>query len=312
LILYVFSEIIRRTALVGKAGESTILERTIITAGGGFSRGRGVAFWGWEGFSADNGAQAAAAFSFYFFLSIIALLIFSGAVLGTVLKGDPQLLQRLIDYIAENAPGISDTISDALNASIDLRGVLGIAGFLGLLYTGSKVVDSLQVWLSEMWGMEKPRYLRKKIKSLLSLLVLGSIGGMGIGIHIAFVLVSERLHWPNAFAGILVFIITSSIIFFALSFIYSFAVDKKLDFKGVWKGALFVALLANPMQMILVWYYSNLGNFSAIYGSFAGIVLTILVIYYLGYIIFLGAELNHYTDKKVEDEGAREEEISRA
>jgi membrane protein len=188
-------------------------------------------------------------------------------------------------------------ISDALNASINLRGVLGFAGFLGLLYSGTKVIDSLQVWLSEMWGVEKPKYLKKKAKSLLSLLVLGIIGLLGIGIHVAFVFVSRYMHWLNVFAGVLIFFITSLILFAALTFIYSYAVEEKIAFRRVWKGALFVALLVNPMQMLLVWYYSNLGNFSAIYGSFASIVLTILVIYYIGYIIFLGAELNHYLDR---------------
>lgn len=203
-------------------------------------------------FSNDNGSQAAAAFSFYSFLSLIALMIFSGAVLGMVLKGNPELLQRIIDYIAENSPGLSDTISDALNASIDLRGVLGITGFFGLLYTGTKVVDSLQVWLSEMWGSEKPPYLRKKAKSLLSLVILGVIGSLGVGIHVAFILASEWLRWLNVFAGVFIFFVTSLIFFIAISFIYSYAVEKKLGFKKVWKGALFVALLANPMQMLLI------------------------------------------------------------
>lgn len=224
-----------------------------------------------------------------------------------VLKGDPDLLQRIIDYISENSPGLYNTISDALEASISLRGVLGVTGFLGLLYTGTKVIDSLQIWLNEIWGMRKPSFLRRKAKSLLSLLVLGLVGALGVGIHITFILVSDRLRWLNAFAGILVFFLTSLIIFVALSFIYSFAVEGELAFRDVWKGALFVALLANPMQMLLIWYYTNLGDFSAIYGSFAGIVLTVIVIYYLGYIIFLGAELNHYLIAA--SRGEREEDV---
>jgi membrane protein len=223
-----------------------------------------------------------------------------------VLKNDPELLQRIIDYIADNAPGLSNTMTDALNASINLRGVLGVTGFLGLLYTGTKVIDSLQVWLNEMWGLKKPSYLKKKAKSLLSLVVLGIIIALGVGIHVIFLLVSERLHWLNVFASVLVFAITSLILFVALSFIYTYAVEEKLGFKRVWKGALLVALLANPVQMLLVWYYSNMGDFSAIYGSFAGIVLTVIVIYYLGYIIFMGAELNHYLDKTEGRQGTEE------
>ncbi len=260
----------------------------------------------WKDFSDHNGPQAAAAFSFYCFLSIIPLMIFAGAVLGIVLKSDPELLQRIIDYIADNAPVLSDTISDALDSSIDLRGVLGVIGLLGLLFTGTKVIDSLQVWLSEMWGAEKPRFLRKKAKSLLSLLILGIIVLLGAGVHVVFTLVSERLRWLNVFAGMLVFAVTSLILFAALSFIYSYAVEDRLGFKRVWKGALFVALLTNPVQMLLIWYYSNMGDFSAIYGSLAGIVLTIVVIYYIGYMIFLGTGINHYLYRAEESEDGEE------
>lgn len=227
-----------------------------------------------------------------------------------VLKNDPDLLQRIIDYIAENAPGLSGTVSDALDSSINLRGVLGITGFLGLLYSGTKVIDSLQVWLSGIWGTEKPGYLRKKAKSLLSLAVLGTIGAVGMFVHVAFIIVSERLRWLNVFAGILVFLITSLIFFAALSFIYFYAVEGKIGFGRVWKGALFVALLTNPMQLLLIWYYSNMGDFSSIYGSFAGAVLTVIVIYYFGYIIFLGAELNRYLDRTSGEEEAEEGEAA--
>jgi len=227
-----------------------------------------------------------------------------------LLKGDTDLLQRIIDYIAEKAPGLSNTVSDALNSSIDLRGVLGVAGFLGLLYSGTKVMDSLQIWLNGIWGAEKPGYLRKKARSLLSLLALGLIGMVGVGMHVTFMLLSERLKWLNVFAGILVFLITSLVLFAALSFIFSYAVEDKLGFRRVWRGALFVALLANPIQMLLIWYYTNMGNFSAIYGSFAGVVLTVIVIYYFGYIIFLGAELNRFLDRTSGREEADEGEAA--
>jgi membrane protein len=97
---------------------------------------------------------------------------------------------------------------------------------------------------------------------------------------------------------ILVFLVTTLVLFIGLMFIYSYSIDIKLGWRVVWAGALFSAILINPVQMVLSWYYTKIGDLPAIYGSFAGVVLTIIVIYYVGYIIYLGAELNRYLDSE--------------
>ncbi len=246
----------------------------------------------WREFQRNNGPQAAAAFAFFCFLSLLALLFFSGAVLGMVLKSHPQFLQRILDYIAENSPGLKGTVSDALQASINMRGLLSVGGALGLLYTGTKVIDSLQIWLCGMWGAESPRFLRRKAKSLVILAFITVMALLGFALHAGFLIAGRWQGWLNIFAGFFAFIL-SMLTFFATSlFIYSYGVESDLGWRRVWKGALFAALLVNPMQLLLAWYYSNLGHFSAVYGSFAGVALTVIIIYYTGYIIFFGAALN--------------------
>ena len=246
----------------------------------------------WREFSLHDGPQAAAAFSFFCFLSLLALAIFSGAVLGTLLNNDPRLLQRIIDYLAQNAPGFTGTVSDALRASMNLSGLLGIGGALGLLFTGTRVADSLQVWLSEIYGTEKPRFLKKKARSLLILGFAALMGALGFGIHVTFILAGRWLKWLSVFAGVFAYLLSSLVLFAAASFIYSISLETKPGWRSVRKGAFFTALLVNPVQLALTWFYSNLGDHSIIYGSFAGIVITVVTIYYAGYIIFLGAELN--------------------
>jgi membrane protein len=247
-------------------------------------------------FFEDDGGQAAAAFSFYSFLSLLAMMILAGAILGMILSGNPQLMDQIMNYISQNLPGISGTIKEALTSSINLKGVLGIGGVLGLIYSGTKTFDSFQIWLNRAWGLGRPKYLEKKLRSLLTLLFLGTVVALGFGIHLTLFVARRYLHFLNPSMPVLVFCITALMLFIGLLFIYSFSIEMKLGWRVVWKGALFSALLINPVQMVLSWYYSKIGDFSAIYGSFASVVLTIIVIYYAGYIIYLGAELNRFLD----------------
>jgi len=250
----------------------------------------------WKDFSSDNGTQAAASFAFFSFLALLALLVLAGAVLGMVLSGNQELLNDIMEYITSNVPGITDTVKQALDASVNLRGTLGLVGALGLIYTGTKVFDSFQVWLNSIWGVERPKYLRKKRKSVLTLFFVGAVAIVGFGLHMTLFIAREYFGFIGTLMPILVFLITTLVLFIGLMFIYSYSIDIKLGWRVVWAGALFSAVLINPVQMVLSWYYTKIGDLPAIYGSFAGVVLTIIVIYYVGYIIYLGAELNRYLD----------------
>jgi membrane protein len=257
----------------------------------------------YRNFSRDNGPQAAAAFSFFFLLSLLALAALAGAVLGSVLKGNQALLERVVNYISGFAPGISSTLEEAIDSSIKLRGVLGVGGFLGLVYSGTKVFDSFQVWLSDIAGDEYPRYLRKKLKSLVAMLVLGIITAVGLTVHMFFIASFGSLPVTRTLSPVISFLIVSSVFFAAFCFIYAYLPRAETGWKEVWRGALFTALLVNPVQMALGWYYTRMGNLTVVYGSFAGIILTVIVIYYTGYIIFLGAEINRFFPTRASNPG---------
>jgi membrane protein len=266
------------------------------TAGSLFHTITTTAIQVWKDFSHDDGSQAAAAFSFYSFLSLLALITLCGAVLGIVLSGNPDLLDQIMQYITDNVPGISGTIKQALDASVKLRGVLGLGGILGLIYMGTKVFDSFQIWLNFIWGTERPKYLKKKMKSLLTLVFVGTVFALGFGLHFTLFTLFQHTSFLHIPLSIIVFFVTSLVLFVGLAFIYAYSVEIKLGFHVVWKGALVSALFINPIGMLLSWYYTKIGNLNAVYGSFAGVVLTIIVIYYIGYIIYLGAELNRFLD----------------
>lgn len=250
-------------------------------------------------FSSEDGSQAAAAFSFYATLSLFSLIILGSAILGAVLKGNQELVNNIIEYITENFPAASKYIKDAITSSIKLRGVLGIVGILGLLYSGTKVFDSFQVWLNNMWDIKKPEYLRKKTKSLVAIIFLGTVMVAGF-----------TLHYYLLGTHILSFVVIELVLIVGMIFIYSFCPQVKLGWRKVWPGALFVALLIYPMQALLTWYYTEVTDFTTVYGSLSSFLLAIIAIYYMGYIFYLGAALNRVLDKDAEEASFPETEAA--
>lgn len=245
----------------------------------------------WAEFNRHDGLQAAAALSFYAFLSIFAILILGMGILGLVFRGRPDLVGRALDYLAGNLPGIRAVVEEAIETSINRGTVISLIGILGLLYTSTKVTDSLQVWMNRLWEREKPKWPRKKAKSLVILAVFGSAILAGFGAHYLATLATG---WSAVLEILLLlasYILATFLQFVALCFIYSYAVEKGPGLRESWKGALFSSLLLNPLQLAITWYYSSLGDLAVVYGSLAGVVIAILSFYYMAVIILLGATL---------------------
>lgn len=248
----------------------------------------------WKEFALHDGSQAAAAFAFFAFLSLFALLILASGILGMVLKNRPDLLQRAVDYVVSHAPGVSEIVEEALDTSADFGGLLGAIGFLGLLLTGTKVTDSLQVWLNRIWGFEKPSFARRKLKGVVILLVIALVVTLGLFLHIIMVYAAGRIGGLKIPLSLLAFLGAVAVQGTGLAFTFAYATETRLGIGEVWKGALAAALFINPLLLLLTWYYTHMGHLAAVYGSFAGVVLGILTIYYAAYVIYLGAELNHF------------------
>lgn len=246
----------------------------------------------WKDFSRHDGPQAAAAFSFYAFLSLFALLVLAAGVLGLIFRGRPDLSQRAVEYLVRNAPGLSGILEEALKTSADHGGLLSLVGFISLLLSGTKVADSFQVWLNRIWGKEKPAILKRKLKSVVILLVLGTSVALGLALHAVLVYVASRTDGLEALLSGLSTLGAVALQGAGLTLAYSYAVEKGPGIGGSWKGAFLAALLINPLLLFLAWYYANMGDLAAVYGSFAGVVMGILTIYYAAYVVFLGAELN--------------------
>ncbi len=248
----------------------------------------------WKEFASHDGAQAAAAFAFFAFLSLFALILLASGVLGMVFRSRPDLLQRAVDYVMSHAPGVSEMVSEALDTSRDFGGILGVIGLLGLLLTGTKVVDSLQVWLNRIWGLGSPPFVRRKLKSVVILLVIALTMALGLSLQVVMVYAAGKIGASGVPLSLLAFLGAVAVQCAGLTFTFAYAVEVKLGIREVWKGAFLAALLINPLLLFLTWYYTRMGDLAAVYGSFAGVVLAILTIYYAAYVIYLGAELNHF------------------
>ncbi|MGH2792992.1 MAG: YhjD/YihY/BrkB family envelope integrity protein [Actinomycetota bacterium] len=244
-------------------------------------------------FGADSCGFMAGAITYHAFLSMFPLLLLGASILGFVLAGNPDLHGRAVRSISESLPGIGTLVSENLQSVTATRSAAGIAGLLGLLWTGIGVAETTSFALSRVWRVEPQKStVRKKVRALASVLTLGVIGLAGIAISIAVTSVDVSGVAAVAFraGGVLLALGIDFVLFLAA---YRLLGPPHRGVFAPWRGALLAAVGWTVLKLLGGWFAARtVANSSEVYGTFAS-TIGILVILFLAARIFLyGAELN--------------------
>lgn len=246
----------------------------------------------------DLSAQVA----FYFLLSLFPFLIFAMTLLGFYVSTE-DVLRLLGQYVpADSMPLIEKNLRSVLE--VDRGGLLSI-GILATVWSSSSATNSLIRSLNQAYDVEEDRPFWKArgtailltialIVVLLVALIL-PVFGKAISVFLfslfglteAFLSVWSVLRWLLSF-----FVIVSVLIF-----LYYFAPNKRLGMKEIFVGALFATISWQLVSLAFSFFVSQFGNYSATYGSLAGVIILMLWFYLTGMIMLVGGEINatlHY------------------
>ncbi len=89
-------------------------------------------------FNDRMGNQFGAAITYFSFLSLIPVLMFSFAAAGFVLASNPELLEKLVRGISANItdPTLANTLERTIDTAIRQRTTVGLTGLALAVYSG--------------------------------------------------------------------------------------------------------------------------------------------------------------------------------
>ena len=242
----------------------------------------------------------AAALSYYFVLGFFPALIALAAVVAYL--PIPDLFNTIVANLARVAPPesmglIRRIVSDVISPN---RGALLSFGLLGALWTCSSGFTTLIEAVNVAYDVPETRpWWKNRLLALELVFVVGAL----VTLAFAFMIVGPRfgeflaahLGLSRAFAAIwpvLRYIFAVSFIVLAVEVVYFFAPNIKQRFTSSLAGA-FVAvvgwiLLSNALSL----YFRSFAHLNKTYGVLGGGVALLTWLYWSGFIILLGAELN--------------------
>jgi membrane protein len=258
--------------------------------------------------------QMAAALSYYFVLSLFPALIFLSAVVAYLPV--PNLFEQALGMMARFLPAdsmglVRRVLADVITPN---RGAFLSFGILGTLWTASggfaaaiealniayDVQDDRPFWKTRPLAIALALITGFLLLLALSVMIVGPRFGqwLAIRVHLSsvFVLLWPYIHWSIAIGFTVL----------AVEALYFLAPNVRQRFLATLPGAVLAVGCWLALSYLLGMYFRHFANFNKTYGTLGAAIALMTWLYWTGFAMLLGAELNAEL-AKVSEEGRIQE-----
>ena len=247
--------------------------------------------------SKDNIGVLASIVSWNVLASLVPILVGLIAISGFVLRGNPSAQQSVISHLGQALQGVlsSAELKNLVTASTRHTGLLGIIGFVGILWGGASVGGAISTVFQAVFEVKGRNFFVEKLidigmifvfTALMIIIIVGTTAGA----------VVKRLFTSFALSGIATFAIGTAIslvaAFLLFASIYAVFphVERRFKFGNVWKGALVAAILFEILTYIFP-LYAHFAHFKSHGALLGAIALLMAWIYFFSITLLIGAEI---------------------
>jgi len=253
--------------------------------------------------------QMAAALSYYFVLSLFPALIFLSAVVAFLPLPDlfNQALAMMARFLPSDSMGlVRRVLSDVITPN---RGTFLSFGILGTLWAASGGFSAAIEALNIAYDVQddrpfwKTRPLAVGLALMTGALMLVALSVMIVGprfgewladrVHLSylFVLLWPYIHWSIAIGFTIL----------AVEALYFLAPNVKQRFAATLPGAILAVGCWIALSYLLGLYFRQFANFNKTYGTLGAAIALMIWLYWTGFAMLVGAELNSELAKTSSD-----------
>jgi YihY family inner membrane protein len=261
-----------------------------------------------QGFRRNQGLLMSGAVAYYTLLSIVPLSILALIVLTHFIE-EQQLIQTLSTYLDMVIPGYAATLTEQVRAFLEHRKVVGIIGFIGMLFFSSTAFSMLENAMSVIFVQRARTQRRNFLVSAIIPYVYIVLIGLGV-VLVSFVVGAietlESRHLTvfglsldlGGTTGVALYILGIAGEVLMLTSIYQVMPVVRVRFRHALIGGVTAAVLWEITRRVLIWYYAFVSMVNVIYGTIAITVVALLSIQVVAVILLLGAQVIAELERK--------------
>ena len=242
----------------------------------------------------------AAGLVFTTLLSLVPFLAVTFSVLkafGVHHQIEPVLAQALEPLGPKGAEITANVIGFVDNIKV---GVLGVVGVAGLFYTTYSLIDKIEQALNAIWGVQQGRSLGRKFADYLSVVLVGPVlvfTAFGVLASLQSQTLVQYVLEIQPFGTVLVWIAALAPFFILCSvftFFYKLIPNTQVRLSSAAVGGVTAAILWGVAGEAFTKFVAESAKYSAIYSSFAVLILFLLWLYVGWLIVLIGAQFSYF------------------
>ncbi len=244
-------------------------------------------------------------------LSLVPLLAVSFSVLKAF-DVHNQIKPLLMTFLAPLGPQGDEITNQVIGFVENMKvGVLGAVGLSLLFYTVISLIQKIESAFNFAWRVPRPRPLGQRFSQYLSVLLVGPIlvfSAMALtGTLLSSQLASSLLSVQpfGMLVGLLGKLVPYALVIAAFTFIYVFIPNTKVRFGSALLGATIAGLIWQTGGWAFGSFIASSSRYTAIYASFAIVILFMIWLYLSWLILLLGASIAFYYQHPEFQSGSR-------
>jgi membrane protein len=262
-------------------------------------------------FRRNQGLLLSGAVAYYTLLSIVPMSILALIGLSHFID-EEQLFLTLSTYLEMIIPGYAATLTEQVRVFLAHRNVVGIIGFLVMLFFSSIAFTVLENAMSVIFfhrvRIKRRHFLISAIIPYVYILVLG-MGILLVSFITGAIETLERRQvmifgWGlslQGIAGVVLYILGILGEVFLLTSLYLVMPVVRITFRRAMIGGIAATILWEITRRVLIWYYSVISVVNLIYGSLATAVVALLSTEAVALILLSGAQVIAELERKTDD-----------
>jgi YihY family inner membrane protein len=250
----------------------------------------------WNKVSKDNVGTLAAIVAWNTLTSLVPIVIGLIAISGFILRGSPSMQHSVVTHLSAALKGVLTPadLNRMVHTTVNHAGLLGIIGFLGILWGGSNVGGAISTVFQAIFETGGRNFVKEKLLDVgmiiaMTVLMIVIVVGTTAGSIVHNLASNFPLSSVTTFViGVAISTLAAFLLFAAIYLAFPNA-QPRLTFPKVWRGALPAAVLFEALTF--VWpLYAKFAHFNR-YGAvlFPILVLTAWI-YFFSVILVIGAE----------------------
>ena len=244
----------------------------------------------------DHAKDMAASIAYFTFFSLFPLLV--GVIAGASLFLDRAEIESRLDHmLADDFPGSADFLRTNIEALIELRGAVGMASVVALLWSASKMFGALSRGMNLALGIPKghPFYL-SKLRYFGMTLVVSLLLFVGVGLSTVLDVVTQldfaRFGLDGtAFAWLGSHVASFVSILATVFLLYTLVPYERPRWREALPASLAATVLFELGKSLFVLYVEKANSLQAVYGSLTSVIVLLLWLYFSSLVLLFGAEL---------------------